>query len=195
MNFNQKWVEQALKNFFGKDNITQEDVSKIKYLQIGNDFGNNFVIALSEECPPEPFYNTDGGEEWALTFRDEKIQKFLEGSEDCEETEDSFAYSKEAVQNWEKYKKSIYQEYYDEKIEDVDKWNEWYEDVYRNAYKDLKFFTGLTVLRILLLVLPDYSVFGEMKNLKALELAETVVESNNGKENLYNLNQLSCWWN
>lgn len=203
MNFNQKWIGQALKNFFGKDNITQEDVSKIKYLQIGESFENDFIIALSEEYPPEPFSDTDGGDEWIFALRGENIQKFLENPDtnlnqlsfwEFEQAEDLYAQSEKAVQNWEKYKKSIYREHYCEQTENEDKWEQWYYDVSHSLYKDLKLFSGLVVLRIQGLGLPDYTIFEEMKNLKVLELIEIYFESSNGKENLYNLNQLACWF-
>lgn len=64
--FTQKWIEDAVKKLLQKDDIYESDMKKIKYLRIGVNFdcGCGYIIEMSTEVPPEPFYDTDGGDEW-----------------------------------------------------------------------------------------------------------------------------------
>lgn len=202
--FTQSWAERAVRNFLKKEqgDITAEDIFRIKYLRIGESFDNDFIIQMSTENPPEPFADTDGGDEWIFAVRGKDIEKFLTDSHtdlhqlsvfgfECEE--DSYASSRNAEKKWEGYRDSIYEERYYEQIEDYDKWKQWYENVKLNLYRDLKLFSGLTVLRIQGMELPDFTVFETMKNLKVLELVGTGFCEKDGVEKLYGLKQLACW--
>ena len=60
--FTQKWIEDAVKKLLQKEDIYESDMEKIKYLRIGHDDG--FIIQMSTATPPEPFCDTDGGDEW-----------------------------------------------------------------------------------------------------------------------------------
>lgn len=64
--FTQKWIEDAVKKLLQKEDIYESDMEKIKYLRIGEDFNFNggYMIEMSTEVPPEPFCDTDGGDEW-----------------------------------------------------------------------------------------------------------------------------------
>lgn len=62
--FSQKWVEDAVKKLLQKETICESDIKEIKYLRIGEDFNNGYMIQMSTASPPEPFYDTDGGDEW-----------------------------------------------------------------------------------------------------------------------------------
>ena len=62
--FTQKWNEDAVKKLLGKEDIYESDMEKIKYLRIGSDFANSYIIEMSTSTPPDPFYDTDGGDEW-----------------------------------------------------------------------------------------------------------------------------------
>ncbi len=62
--FTQKWIEDAVKNLLQKEEIYESDMKKIKYLRIGEDFNNGYMIQMSTATPPEPFYDTNGGDEW-----------------------------------------------------------------------------------------------------------------------------------
>lgn len=64
--FTQKWIEDAVKKLLQKEDIYESDMEKIKYLRIGEDFNFNggYMIKMSTEVPPEPFCDTDGGDEW-----------------------------------------------------------------------------------------------------------------------------------
>ena len=63
--FTQKWIGDAVKKLLQKEDIYESDMEKIKYLRIGEseDF-NGYMIQMSTATPPEPFYDTDGGDEW-----------------------------------------------------------------------------------------------------------------------------------
>lgn len=202
--FTQKWIEQAVRHFLKKEqsDITAEDMMQIKYLKIGESFDNDFMIALSKEYPPEPFSDTSGGDEWIYALRGEDIEKFLKDESTdfhqlsffgFDHEENLSADSRKAEKKWNDYQAAIYEESYYEEIEDEDKWEQWYEDTSKNVYKDLKLFTGLTVLRIQGTEMPDYTVFAGMENLKVMELVETYFENRDGIEKLYELEQLSCW--
>ncbi|MDE7478900.1 MAG: hypothetical protein K2M91_13315 [Lachnospiraceae bacterium] len=64
--FTQKWIEDAVKKLLQKEDIYESDMEKIKYLRIGEDFNLGYMIQMSTASPPEPFYDTDGGDEWEL---------------------------------------------------------------------------------------------------------------------------------
>ena len=64
--FTQKWIEDAVKKLLQKEDIYESDMEKIKYLHIGEDFDNGYMIQMSTATPPEPFCDTDGGDEWNL---------------------------------------------------------------------------------------------------------------------------------
>ena len=76
--FTQKWIEDAVKKLFQKEEIYESDMEKIKYLRIGEDFDLGYMIEMSMETPPDPFYDTDGGDEWNLgTAGGTMIGKFI----------------------------------------------------------------------------------------------------------------------
>lgn len=62
--FTQKWIEDAVKKLLQKENISESDMERIKYLRIGEDFNCGYMIEMSTATPPEPFCDTDGGDEW-----------------------------------------------------------------------------------------------------------------------------------
>lgn len=62
--FAQKWIEDAVKKLLQKEEIYESDMEKIKYLRIGSNFNNGYMIELSMATPPDPFCDTDGGDEW-----------------------------------------------------------------------------------------------------------------------------------
>ena len=67
------------------------------------------------------------------------------------------------------------------------------ERLFYELYRDILHFTGVQVLRITELVMPDYKVFQEMKQLRVLELVETHFASDEGCGCLKGLQQLACW--
>lgn len=202
--FTQKWIEDAVRHFLknAQEPITVQDLERIKYLKVGESFDNDFIIELSEQRPPDPFADTDGGDEWIFALQGEDIRKFLTDPDTdlhrlsafgFEYEENPAAGSHKARKNWNDYRETIYQERYYEKIEDDEQWEQWYEETRGNIYKDLSLFTGLFVLRIQGTAMPDYTVFARMEHLAVLELVGTCFANQGGMERLYGLKQLSCW--
>ena len=62
--FTQKWIGDAVKKLLQKEDIYESDMDRIKYLLIGSDFYNRYTIQMSTAAPPDPFCDTDGGDEW-----------------------------------------------------------------------------------------------------------------------------------
>ncbi|MDE7205483.1 MAG: hypothetical protein K2O91_27100 [Lachnospiraceae bacterium] len=62
--FTQKWIGDAVKRLLEKEDIYESDMEKIKYLRIGSDFADGYMIQMSTSTPPDPFYDTGGGDEW-----------------------------------------------------------------------------------------------------------------------------------
>lgn len=193
-----KWVADAVGN--------PEDVAQIKYLVIGESFDNDFFIELSREIPPKPFVNTDGGDEWACCLRNGDIAKLVEkyrGKTDnqmscfgIDRPDDAdwrnYCFSDEARAKWNEFRESISDALYYEELPDSE-FERWYDGVRENTWRDIALFTGVEVLRIQGLVIPDFTILGNFPNLRAAEFVETVFTSADGIENLLNLEQLSCW--
>ena len=206
MEFTHKWVKQAVCKLFGKDDIDDGDLEKIKYLAIGESFQNDFFIELSLEKPPKPFVNTDGGDEWILCLRGREIAKLVEDYKnksnailsmyylDYEEDNDwqEYCCSTKVQTTWEKFTESIVMESYYEELDD-EEFDEWYDGVCDTLWQDMVRFAGVEVLRIQGTHIPDLTVLDKFPGLRVLELVETMFVSTNGIENLKNLEQLACW--
>ena len=124
--FNQKWIEEAVRNLFQKkeEDILNSDIEKIKYLQIGEGYDNEFIIEMGLNTPPTPFVDTEGGDEWGdACIESNDIPRFLDenkGNEniqlslfnfDYEENKEYVEYvsSDEACEKWEEFGESIFQ--------------------------------------------------------------------------------------
>lgn len=203
--FTQKWVEQAVCKLFGKDEVGESDLAKIKYLAIGESFQNDFFIEISLEEPPKPFVNTDGGDEWACCLRGEDIAKLTEkfngemnvrlsmfGLYRKDEEWQKYCYSNKAKMLWRKFTESVVKERYFEKHED-DEFDEWYDGVCASLWCDLALFTGVEVLRLQGMEIPDLTFLEKFTNLRTAELVETKFVSTDGIEILNRLEQLACW--
>ncbi|MCR5530372.1 MAG: hypothetical protein K6F26_00805 [Lachnospiraceae bacterium] len=212
--FENRWLEDAAKkalNWPAEEDLTQEALEKIKYVKIGrsNRFNNGYEVELSTEVPPEPFADTDGGDEWVYCLRGKNIEAFLNqerrnnllnpsmfGFDDEEYNE---AHSDAAQAAWENYKPHIVSGFdFLEVIalsqaEGMDATDRRAERLFYELYRDILHFTGVQVLRITELVMPDYRVFQEMKQLRVLELVEAHFTSDEGYECLKGLQQLACW--
>lgn len=208
--FTQKWIENAVKKFLGKEGeeLDESDLEKIRYLAFGETFDNDFYIEMSLENPPVPFVCTDGGDEWGFaSIQGDKIPRFLEQYKNqkdiqfsafgFEEEEDGqweqYVSSDEAEEKWREFAKSISSEHYYETIEDYDKWDEWYQSVCIHAGEDLGAFKGVQVLRIKGLKFQDFKAFGDLHHLDVLELVETVFGSDEEINSLESLKQFCCW--
>ena len=214
MEFENKWVEEAVRKVLGisaEDPISSEALGSIKYVKIGASlhFINGFEVQLSTQTPPEPFSDTDGGDEWICCLRGKNIEAFLNQENKRNlllpsrfgfDNEDFMgAQSDEAEALWEEYKKSlvagndfmtVLQLAQAEGKEATDKR---FDSLMSELYRDIVKFKGVQVLRIDGLSMPDYHVFEEMKQLKVLELVEVNFASFEGYECLMNLQQFACW--
>lgn len=56
--FTQTWIEDAVKKLLQKEDIYESDMKKIKYLRVGEDFNNGYIIQMSMATPPDPFCDT-----------------------------------------------------------------------------------------------------------------------------------------
>ncbi len=206
MEFSHKWVKQAGCKLFGKDDIDESDIARIKYLAIGESFQNDFFIEMSLEQPPKPFVNTDGGDEWILCLRGGEIAKLAEDYKDksnailsmyyldYEEDDDwqEYCCSTKVRTTWEKFTEGIVMESYYEEHDD-EEFDDWYDGVRGSLWRDIVLFTGVEVLRIQGTQIPDLTVLDKFPDLRVLELVETLFVSTDGIENLNKLEQLSCW--
>lgn len=190
------------------EDILNSDMKKIKYLRIGVGEYNGFVIEMSLNSPPEPFVDTDGGDEWEYACIENKdIPRFLKENKDDTDIQLSlfeFDYkenkklteyisSDKAREKWDEFCDSIYSAEYCEDIEDEDKWEEWYEETEKSIPLDLFLFTGVEVLRLNGMTFENFNGFKELTELKVLEVVETCFSSAEGIDNLKSLKQLCCW--
>lgn len=187
--------------------ITREELDvaqleKIKYLYVADEDGG-ITMEVSTECPPEPFVNTDGGDEWGTAcFLGEDIRKFLQHEDTSldelydfgyEKDEWEYAWSDEACEKWNAFKESINRiEYYGGEMKG-NEWEEWRSTFIRTCPKDIVLLTELEVLRVTSGHFENYQFFGAFKKLRVVEVVETGFEDKAGVENLYNLQQLCCW--
>ena len=131
--FTQKWIGDAVKRLLEKEDIYESDMEKIKYLRIGSDFANSYMIQMSTSTPPDPFYDTGGGDEWVpgpdgatVTGRFIKLYIDYVKENPCEDIdpdtrERSFQLSNYAFRH--KFKEK-YEEEYEESEEDGEDWED-----------------------------------------------------------------------
>lgn len=206
MEFSQKWVEKAVCKLFGKDKVDESDLAKIKYLAIGESFDNDFFVEMSVGEPPKPFVNTDGGDEWTFCLRGADIAMLVEeykgktnvrlsmyGFESEDEKWADYCSSDKAEKLWERFSGSVVGEHYYEKFDSDDEFGKWYGGVRASLWRDLALFTGVEVLRVQGLEIPDLTFLEKFTSLRAAEFVETVFASMDGIEGLNKLEQLSCW--
>lgn len=205
--FSQKWIADAAAEVSGKtvSELTAGDVGKIKYLSFGETFDNGFFIELSTEEPPRPFVNCDGGDEWLCCLRGGDIPKLVnrfKGGESFQLTnfglrsEDNewrnYVFSKDARDLWSTFSKSVKRVDHGALLDD-DEFDEWYESVRAEAWRDIKLFSGVEVMRIQGLCIPDLGFINVLPELRVVEFVETEFEKSDGIENLLKLEQVSCW--
>lgn len=204
--FTQKWIESAVRGLLGKDAVGESDLAKIKYLAIGESFQNDFFIEMSLEQPPKPFVNFNGGDEWTYCLRGADIKPLIDkfkGRTDVElsmyglDKEDKaweeIIFTEKSESLWKKFSKRVSKERHYEKHTDLDEWHAWYDGVSASLWRDITLFTGVEVLRIQGLEIPDLTFLDNFPDLRALELVETEFAKTDGIEKLERLEQLACW--
>lgn len=204
--FTQKWIESAVCGLLGKDAVDESDLAKIKYLAVGESFQNDFFIEMSLEQPPKPFVNFDGGDEWTYCLRGADIKPLIEkfkGKTDVElsmfgldkedEEWEEIIFTEKSESLWKKFSKCVFKDRHYEKHTDLDEWDAWYDGVSASLWRDITLFTGIEVLRIQGLDIPDLTFLDNFPDLRALELVETKFAKTDGIEKLECLEQLACW--
>ncbi len=68
----------------------------------------------------------------------------------------------------------------------------WYDGVRAEAWRDIPLFSGIEVLRIHGLCLPDFGSISALPELRVAEFVETEFEKSDGIEDLLKLEQVSC---
>ncbi len=209
LNFSQEWIAERLADFFQKPvyDITAEDMAGIKYLHIGESFDNEFMLYVSTEIPPDPFVDSDGGDEWAFCLRGDDITKLVDkfkgmeneqlymfGLDHEDEEWEELISSDEAEAGWKSFTESVMGSSYYEQLDD-DEFDKWYDGISENTWRDIMLFTGVEVLRVQGLDFPDLGFLDVMPDLRVLELVETRFASMRGIEKLSRLKQLACWLN
>lgn len=209
LNFSQEWLAERLADFFEKPvyNITAEDMARIKYLCVGETFGNEFMLYVSTETPPDPFVDCEGGDEWVCCLRGDDIsalvdkfkdmkneQLYMFGLDHEDEEWEELISSEEAEEKWEEFSKTVTGSTYYEELRD-DEFDKWYDGIREGSWRDIMLFTGVEVLRVQGLDFPDLGFLDGMPNLRVLELVETRFASMRGIEKLNRLKQLACWLN
>lgn len=205
--FTQKWVENAVKKLLGKDAVEPSDLARVKYLAIGETFDNDFYIAVSAQQPPKPFVDTaNGGDEWSYCLRGADISKLVEKFKgkvsvqlsdfrlvSKDEQWEKYCCSEEADALWKKFAESIVEEHYFVEFDNDDDYIKWYNGVRVSLWSDLALFTGVEVLRVQGLEIPDLTFLEKFSDLRTAEFVETVFNSTEGIERLNSLEQASCW--
>ncbi len=210
--FTQEWMEALLKEWFGKDAITSEDLEQIQYLRIGENFDNAFILEISKEEPPVPFSDPMGGDEWEYcTLSGELLKKYVEENitEDYKHLwgkgpyqistspigyeHDEIELSEEDCDKAEAFAKTVCKKEYFNKMDDYKMFEEWYEDTCKHILDDIALMPNIQVLRVNGGSFRDFTFLDNLSKLKTLELVEVEFESTKGFEKLAGLEQLTCW--
>ena len=149
--FAQKWIGDAVKKFLQKEDIYESDMERIRYMRIGDcNFGGLYTIELSTAAPPDPFYTTDGGEEWEPDCETVVIGRFIRLYIDYAK-EKPCCYKKSDTGKrffqlppytvWEEFTeqyKGAYEEEYDEEVWDnsADEWEAFEKTILCQTYRE-----------------------------------------------------------
>ena len=221
--FTQKWIGDAVKKFLQKEDIYESDMERIRYMRIGDcNFGGLYTIELSTAAPPDPFYTTDGGEEWEPDCETVVTGRFIRLYIDYAK-EKPWDYIKSGTGErffqlppytvWEEFTEQYegaYEEEYDEEVWDnsADEWEAFEktilcqtyrekfsdDDAYRGIQQDIGLFTELEALRLFSAEYQDMTFLRAMPLLRVLEVVESRFVSLEGIDDLMRLKQLCCWF-
>ena len=146
--FTQKWIEDAVKKLLEKEDIYESDMEKIKYLRIGSDFANSYMIQMSTSTPPDPFYDTDGGDEWktgsnGATLTGRFIQLYIDYAKenpfeyiDSNTRESSYQLSNYAFRHKFKEKYEESEEYHEDWEDTEKKWRSFEKTILSVEYRE-----------------------------------------------------------
>lgn len=149
--FTQKWIGDAVKKLLQKDDIYESDMERIKYLRIGDcHFGGDYTIEISTATPPEPFCDTDGGDEWekggdGATVTGRFIQLYIDYAKenpfDYIDSETGERFLQLSQYNFwkkceEEYKESETEEYEEDWKDTVKKWKSFEKTILCEKYRE-----------------------------------------------------------
>lgn len=208
----QSWLLDICKNYFNKEEITEEDLEKITYFKL--DTMDDITIELSTEEPPRPFSDTNGGDEWkcCTLYQDQiktyvsnvkakKFEKINYNGEYCFSTT-PFSYeheelelSKEDCEKAGAFEKTISRFSYKEEIEYYGAYEDWLQTTSKDLIKGISVFPNLRVLRIHYGHYESLGFMHSLDKLECLELVECIFLDPDGFDEITKCNQLCCWMN
>lgn len=203
--FKSEWAEKCIRMVLNNPDgiLTSEEISKIKYVKAGGNFGGAVILELSTSLPPEPFVAFDGGDEWIISLhskntlgKEYKLEDYIHINDnfymdhfDIEEWE--YALSKKARSAWTNFEKSIcknniFEDFTEEELNEI--------NTELLPMGDLQLLTGITVLRLYETEVDSIEYFQLFPQLKVLELAEVNIKNPENSINFISgLQQFNLW--
>ena len=204
-----QWLEDELKKFFKKEQITSDELEQIKYFSMRVDGG--LIIEISLEEPPVPFTTPWGGEEWEYcVLNGSQIKEYVDwvieddyskcySSVYCFSTSpisykhEEYELSDEDIAKAKKFGDTVSEIHYSPEISDYEEWEKWFVETTKAIGAELEKFPNIKVLRLHEGTYKDLTFVEKLEHLEVLELVEADFESNEGFDKLPNLKQLCCW--
>lgn len=207
------WLEDELKKFFEKEEITSHELEQIKYFSISIDGG--FIIEISLEEPPVPYTTPWGGEEWEYcVLNGSQIKEYVDwiiendyskikipnSSEGyCLSTSpisykhEEYELSDEDIAKAKKFGDTVSELHYSEAFSNDEEWEKWFIETTKAVGAELEKFPNLKVIRLHEGTYKDFTFVEKLVHLEVLELVEADFEGIEGFDKLPNLKQLCCW--
>ncbi len=207
-----QWLEDELKKFFKKEQITSHELEQIKYFSM-REYGD-LIIEISIEEPPVPFTTPYDGGEWEYcVLNGSQIKEYVDSMIENEYSKirDSYGYvlstsnisydheehelSDEDIAKAKKFGDTVSEIYYSPGISAWEEWEKWFVETTKAIGTELEKFPNIKVLRLRGGTYKDLTFVEKLVHLEVLELVEATFESNEGFDKLPNLKQLCCWLN
>lgn len=210
-----QWLEEELKKFFQKDEITPDDLGRIQYFSLRMDGG--FVVEISLEEPPVPYTTPWGGDEWeCCVLNGSQIKEYVDwviqddhkaimdrGSSEIFLSTTPMSYEHEerelSDEDLERAKKfadtvsELREPYVERKFSNGEEWEKWFGESTKAIGAELEKFPNLKVVRLHEGRYKDLTFVEKLGRLEVLELVEVYFESKEGFDKLPKLKQLCCW--
>ncbi len=208
-NLSLQWLEDELKKFFKKEQITSDDLEQIKYFSMSVD--GDLIIEISLEEPPVPFSTPWGGDEWEYcVLNGSQIKEYVDWviEDDYSKCHSSVYYfstspisykheeyelSDEDIAKAKKFGDTVSEIHYSSGISEWDEWEKWFAETTKAIGAELEKFPNIKVLRLHQGTYKDLTFVEKLEHLDVLELVEANFESNEGFDKLPKLKQLCCW--
>lgn len=205
-----QWLEDELKKFFKKEQITSDDLGQIRYFSMRED--GDLIIKISLEDPPVPFSTPWGGDEWECCVLNgsqikEYVDKMIEN--EYSKIRNPYGYvlstspisykheehelSDEVIAKAKKFGDTVSEIHYSSGISDWEEWEKWFVETTKAIGTELEKFPNIKVLRLHGGTYKDFKFVERLEHLEVLELVEADFESKEGFDKLPRLKQLCCW--